>query len=572
MRHTTAHYLLESLVDAGVEYLFSNLGTDHVPLIEECARWKLAGREPPAFVLCPHENVAVHMAGAYAAITGRGQAVVVHVDVGSANTAMGLHNLRRARVPVLVLAGRAPFTSRGELPGSRDNHVHFIQEPFDMVSLVRPFVKWEYNLPSGAAVREVVRRACSVMNSDPKAPAVLTLPRETLMEEWSSSALHEFPAGPFGPVRLAGVDAGRLEFIAQRLLAAEHPIVITSYLGRDPDAPALLDELAQACGALVYESSPAFLNMPRDSVCFGGFAPEAALGEADLGLLLDVDVPWLPKFAKQRPGQQWIQVDVDAAKGDLPLWGFPADLRLQADCRTVLEGLLAIVRAQQTAASRERVATRLTRFARMQEQRLRAAQLAAADPGEPGALSAQFVCARLARHIGADDIVVNEAIRNASAVLGQIPRTKAQTYLAAAGGGLGFSGGTALGAKLARPAVRVVQLVGDGSFHFSNPTAVYAVSQQYALPILTVVFDNGGWRAVKEAVLRVYPDGVAAASGDFSAKLYGGPRHFEQVAQAFGACGEQVEHPDQVDAAIARAFAALDAGRSAVLDVKLSPL
>ena len=151
-------------------------------------------------------------------------------------------------------------------------------------------------------------------------------------------------------------------------------------------------------------------------------------------------------------------------------------------------------------------------------------------------------------------------------------RTKAQTYIALAGGGLGFSGGAALGAKLARPGSRVVQVVGDGSYHFGAPTAVYAVAQEYKLPILTVVLDNGGWQAVKESVLRVYPDGQAAQSNEFQARLSGEHRHFEQVAAAFGAHAEAVDDPAALAAAIKRCIAAVDGGRAAVLNVRVTSL
>lgn len=127
----------------------------------------------------------------------------------------------------------------------------------------------------------------------------------------------------------------------------------------------------------------------------------------------------------------------------------------------------------------------------------------------------------------------------------------------------------ALGAKLANPKKRVLQVVGDGGFHFSTPTSVYATAQRYGLPIFTVVLDNGGWQAVKEAVLRVYPDGSAAQTNEFQARLQGQDRHFEQVAQAFGAYGECVSDPGQVEAAIARCLKAVDAGQAAVLNVRI---
>jgi acetolactate synthase I/II/III large subunit len=93
----------------GHPLLFSNLGTDHVTLIDEMARLQAEGQPMPEVVLCPHENVAIHMAGGYAAVTGQGQGVMVHVDAGTANAAMGMHNLMRARLPVLLMAGKSPL-------------------------------------------------------------------------------------------------------------------------------------------------------------------------------------------------------------------------------------------------------------------------------------------------------------------------------------------------------------------------------------------------------------------------------------------------------------------------------
>ena len=100
-RYSAAHYFLEGLVDLGVEYIFANLGTDHVSLIEEMARWDKQGRKHPEVILCPHEVVAVHMAGGYALATGRAQAVLVHVDAGTANACMAIQNLFRYRLPVM---------------------------------------------------------------------------------------------------------------------------------------------------------------------------------------------------------------------------------------------------------------------------------------------------------------------------------------------------------------------------------------------------------------------------------------------------------------------------------------
>lgn len=570
--HSTAHYFLEGLVDIGIDYVFANLGTDHVSLIEALAQWDSSGREHPAMLLCPHENVAVHMAGGYAALTGQGQAVMVHVDAGTANSSMGLHNLFRARLPVFLMAGKAPFTIHGELPGSRDNYVHFVQDPYDIGSLVRPYVKWEYNLPSGVVAKEALRRGHTMMQSDPPGPVFMTLPRETLAQEWDDASIHSYPKARYGAVAAGGVDGGTAARIAQRLMECDSPVAITAYLGRKPQAVAVLDALARECGIRVVEFNPLHLNIPHDAPCFAGFDPVGALADADLGLLLDVDVPWLPQYVADRPELPWIHVDVDALKKDFPMWGFPSDVRVQGDCATILAQVLEIVRAQADPGFRERTAARIASWKPRREERRQRVAAAGARAGSVGAVSADFVCACVNEVLAPDDIVVNEAIRNSLAVLNQVPRTQAQSYIGLAGGGLGFSGGMALGAKLARPQSRVVQFVGDGGFHFSNPTAVYAVAQQYRLPILTVVLDNGGWQAVKEAVLRVYPHGAAASADAFQARLGGERRDFAQVAAAFGAHAETVDDPQQLRAAIARCLQALDAGQAAVLCVRVTQL
>lgn len=564
-QHTTARFFLEGLQETGIRYLFSNLGTDHVTLIDEMARLQAEGQAMPEVVLCPHENVAIHMAGGYAAVTGQGQGVMVHVDAGTANAAMGMHNLMRARLPVLLMAGKAPYALHGEVPGARDNYVHYVQDPFDIASLVRPYVKWDYNLPSGVVAKEVVRRAHSVMHTEPAGPVYMTLPRETLIEPWTTEQVKSYPAARYGAVRMGALPTEATLQIARELMAADNPLVITSYLGRKPEAVHALEALAELCGIRVVEFSPTWLCISRESPCFFGFDPTPLLPETDWGLLLDIDVPWLPHQTRPREDTRWVHIDVDPIKKDFPAWGFASDVRWPADCALALRDLHQAVTDLADEAFHQRVAERMDRWPAQRQQRLDRVAAAAQNPGTEDALNPAWVCAQIGLQLRPDDVVINEAIRNSPAVLQQIPRTRPMSFLGGAGGGLGYSAGMALGVKLARPNDRVVHIEGDGGFHFSTPTSVYAVAQAQGLPILTLVLDNGGWQAVKEAVLRVHPIGPAAKAGEFQARLKGEQRRFEQVAQAFGAHGERVTRPEDLPAAIARCLQALDEGRAALL-------
>ena len=173
--HSTAYYFLEGLNEVGIEHLFCNFGTDHAPILEEMASRGKRGEKIPNVILCPHENTCSHMAAGYTLMTGKPQGVLVHVDVGTANSGTAMHNLFRSRLPVLLMAGKAPFTASGELVGSRDTYVHYVQEPFDQGSLVRPYVKWEWTLPSGVVVKEALRRAHNIMATEPQGPVYLMM-------------------------------------------------------------------------------------------------------------------------------------------------------------------------------------------------------------------------------------------------------------------------------------------------------------------------------------------------------------------------------------------------------------
>ena len=568
---TASSDLLQGLVDLGIEYLFCNLGTDHAPLIEEMAHWREQGRAFPKLILCPHENTAVHMAGGYAVATGRGQAVLVHVDAGTANATMGLHNLCRTRIPVLLIAGRAPMTTFDDVTGGRDTYVHFIQEPFDQASVVRPYVKWEYNLAWPSMAHEVVSRAGAVMQSDPTGPVYLTLPREVLAAPVDAASVGAYGHQNHLPVRAQGADPSAVRAIAEQLMRSDNPMLVTAYAGRNREAPALIEKLAVLCGMRVCEFNTIYMNIRRDSPYFAGYNPAAFTEQADFGLMVDVDVPWIPKTTRVNLNAYWAQLDVDAIKRDIPMWGFPLNARIEGDSVRLIAQLIEIIESSATPEFKTKAAARgLALKTAHAQNRQKAASLAQAR-GVVNAINPHYLCAVMGQKIDLHDVVLNEAIRNTMAVFEQIPREVPGSLMGLSGGGLGFSAGTALGIKLAQADNRVIHFVGDGSFYFSNPSSVYSVANQYGLPILTVLLDNGGWSAVKESTLRMYPQGEAKSTNQFASDL-GYATDFAAIAEAAGAHGERLTDPEQVEAAIERCLAALDAGRSALLHVRITPL
>jgi len=234
----------------------------------------------------------------------------------------------------------------------------------------------------------------------------------------------------------------------------------------------------------------------------------------------------------------------------------------------VLQQVLAELKARATPAFKAAAAERLAAMHKEQAEREAVNAKLASDKGVKDGINPHYVAAEVAKHLGEDDIIVNEAVRNTLVVLNQVTRTKPGTSLGFAGGGLGCSPGMALGAKLARPKATVVQFVGDGGFYFGNPSSVYAVAQQYNTPIFTVLFDNSGWQAVKEATLRMYPEGDAKGRSSFQARL--APKmQFAKVCEAAGGHGETVTDPAEVAGAIERCIKAVRAGQAAVMHVRI---
>jgi acetolactate synthase-1/2/3 large subunit len=126
-----------------------------------------------------------------------------------------------------------------------------------------------------------------------------------------------------------------------------------------------------------------------------------------------------------------------------------------------------------------------------------------------------------------------------------------------------------LGAKIAAPERSVVALVGDGSYLFGVPSVVHWMSRRYALPTLTVIYDNRGWRAVKQSTLGVHPSGAAAAADDFQVSFETEADLPGIAAAAGGAFAVTVADPAQLPAVLKEALTAVHSGRSAVVAAHL---
>ncbi len=542
---TAAEAWLGLLAARGVDYLFANGGTDFAPVVEAYAKGQKLGWRLPEVVIVPHENMGVAMAHGYAMVTGRPQAMMVHVGVGTANTLNGIINASRQNVPILLTAGRTPITESGVVPAARNNYIHWAQEHFDQGGMLREFVKWDYELRHAEQVETVIDRALAICKSEPQGPVYVTLPREVLASDFSRQSFSEAPTIAAASPPAADPDA--LDEAAKLLSRAQRPLLITASGGRTLEGARAIEQLATALAVPVVHYRPRHLALSTEHPMHCGWDPHPLLKDADLVLVVECDVPWIPKEGKPQAGAKVIHIGPDPLFARYPLRGFRTDLALTGAVAPTLQALWRS--AQKHAVSLKPVEERRRAVAKLSGD-IRARARAGFEP-VPRSITGKWLSACMNRLLDADTILVNEYPTVLEEMVIEQP---GQYFGNTAAGGLGWGLGAALGAKLATPAKTVICALGDGSYMFGNPTAGHYVSEAMQLPVLFVIANNARWAAVHRSTLATYPGGVASqAPKPPFATLEPSPR-FEHVIQASGGHGERVSEPAQLMPALERAL------------------
>ncbi|MGI9435109.1 MAG: thiamine pyrophosphate-requiring protein [Geminicoccaceae bacterium] len=551
MPETVAEAYLCLLKSRGIDWLFANAGTDFAPIIEALTRGQSANLEMPEAVAITHENVAVGMAHGFYLVTGRPQAVMFHVNVGTANALMGLINAARDNVPIFFTSGRTPVTEAGRT-GSRDLPIHWGQEMFDQAGMLREVVKWDYELRYGDQVEAIVDRALAIAMSAPKGPVYLSLPREALADPYESLSFSDLSQMPV-PAEPAP-NKGATDQAAAMLSKAERPLII---IGRGSTATFKpLAALAEKLGAPVVHFWASRLGMRTDHPNHAGFDVTGWIENADVILSVDAMVPYIP--IRHRPATDCvtIQIGPDPYFSNLPMRSYPAALAIQGDTAQTLKNIL---RATKPTASKvkSRQAALLPNL-----EKAKAERRAVAESGQGSPMTAAWISHCIDQAKPDDAIVVSELGSQADFMTFKRPDGLLGHSLA---GGLGWGLPAALGAKLAAPDRLVIAAVGDGSYMFANPIACHQVAEALDIPLLTIVFNNEVWNAVRKSTRAVYPKGHASRANRMPLSSLAPSPAYEKIVEASNGIGERIEEAAALPEALKRAVQLVMKERKQVL-------
>ncbi len=561
---TVSDAYMALLADRGIDYWFANAGTDFAPVVETLAKAQVLETKVPKPVTCPHENTAMHMAIGYFLVTGRPQAVMVHVNVGTANGMNGLLNAARGHVPVLFTAGRTPTNEDG-LAGHRSLDIHWTQEMFDQAGMLRESVKWDYELRNGLQLETVVDRALTIAKSEPMGPVYLSLPREVLaqtMDEFTyTTPSRQHAAAPACP------NGDAVEEVAALLAGAENPLIITNAAGRDPKAWSALSAFAERYALPVVQYRNRYMSLPSNHPMNLGYVLKPLLDNADVILAIDVAVPWLPASDKVRDDAKVIHMGPDPLHGYVPVRGHPCDIALA--CATA-EGLRVLneTMAEHEARAKIRFEKRRALLAESwnalrESWRKRLESVKGQSPIHPAWIT------HCINEIKSDDTIV---IKESPLMPEFIDFSKPATMLnAGAASGLGHGLGCALGAKLAARDRLVIGTHGDGSYMFGNPISAHYVGAEQELPVLTVIFNNQRWQAVRRATVDLNREGYAAKSSHQPITFLDSVTNYQKAVEVADGYGEKVTDPGEVMPALERGLRAVTVEkRQAVINILCS--
>lgn len=555
-----AEAYLTRLAERGIEYVFANAGTDFAPIVEALSHNPGSNRRYPKFIVVPHENVAMGMAHGYYRTAGKPAAVMCHVTVGTANCINGLMNAARDNVPILLAAGRTPLTETGH-KASRQRSIHWGQEAFDQGGMVREFVKWDYEFRGGQPVEALVDRALDIAMSEPRGPVYLTLPREVLCDP--AIPPRRDTVRPLGATAAVPSPAA-IEQAAAEIARAEFPLIVTASAGRNPAAFEALAKLAADFAIPVVQSEARDVNLSSDHPMNFGFDVAPYLAKADVVVVLDAAVPWIPRAAQPKRDAFVIHMSPDPLLTRYPFREVEADLVVAGETHAALTMLHAALKDAvngyaKALDNRRMLATALQADRAEKRKKL----IESARNQVPISLAWVGACLNAAK--AKDAIIISEL----GVPAGQLDLTCHGSYIGnMLAGGLGMGLGASLGAKLAAPNREVIAMVGDGSYMFGNPLPFHYVAHAENLPTLTIVTNNQSWHAVRRATLDVYPDGDAAKANVMPlTELKPSPSFEKIIAAAGGGHAAKVENPADLPKALETALAAVRSGTPAVLNV-----
>ena len=509
VRMTTAEATVSALIAHGIQTIYALPGVHNDALFD--ALFKAA--DHIRVVHTRHEQGAAYLALGAALATGEPQAYSVVPGPGLLNSAAALLTAYGMNAPVLALVGQIPQSAIGRGLG----HLHEIR---DQAGIIARLVDFSARIRAPAQAAGLVARALHAMRTGRPGPAVV----ECAIDVWGRSAL--VPAiAPVLPAPLEPIDEDAIRDAAKRLAAAKRPLIVAG--GGAQGAAAEVTQLSQLLQApvLAYRRGRGVLDS-RDPLSVTLPLGRELWSEADVVLGVGTRLFYGYTQWGIDPDLAVIRIDADANE---PERFAPPAVALIGDAKPILRRLIDALATEHRSSRRAEMEERQAKMRRRLEKL--APQLAFLEA--------------IRTELPEDGIFVDEVTQLGFAARLLLPVYKPRTFLSPGyQDNLGWGYATALGAQHARRDVPVLSITGDGGFLFTSNELATAV--HHRIPLSVVVFNDGAFGNVRRTQEEQFGNRVIAS--DLTNP------DFVRYAHSFGAEAERARNPQELRAALKRAF------------------
>lgn len=543
-KYWPAELAVQALQDEGVEVMFGILGGHIQSIIDYGYR---AGIK---IIMTRHEQAAVHAADGYARLTRKPGVCFATGGPGMLNMITGIHMAYVSRTPMVFLFGGHK---------EKESHRGAVQEAY-AAEVCRSITKWTVRVTDPSMASFFIRKAFKDAMTPPYGPVGIEFPVDTFnFEPVEASSQIAYRPGPWleSPAARAATDPAYAKCAVDMLRTAKRPLIMAGEGVHWASAGPQLQAMAERLRIPFNLRRLGRGAIPEDHpLSISGGARKNVVSEADVVLLLGLNVGYLESFGEWKTDARFIQLQSSA---DDVLQTLPTALEMVADPAMVLEQMLAVVDADGTLDPDRDVWT--TRASVLQSQFVARMTNEAVQTAHEAPIHPRWLAKVVSDFTDENTTLVFDSF-TASTYLGEhlLAKRSGQVLDAGLSAAFGHGIGMGIGAKLARPDDRVLVMMGDAGAGLGGGDIETAV--RYGVPVVYLVYNNSIFAAGLEDY--AYGENFRILGPEAYKGFHLTDVRYDLMYEPLGCHVEHVEDPAEITAALERAFAS---GKTAVINL-----
>jgi acetolactate synthase-1/2/3 large subunit len=528
MKILGADVIIECLKEQGVDTVFGYPGGQAIVIYDALYR----ARNEIRHILTSHEQGASHAADGYARATGKVGVCIATSGPGATNLVTGIATAYMDSVPMVAITGQVPTGLLG-----KDSF-----QEVDITGITMPITKHNFIVKDVTKLADTIRKAFAIAREGRPGPVLVDICKDVTATEMEYT-----PRTPgkndYISNKYREISGEEFKAAIKAINSASRPVILSGAGVGIAGAEEEVRSLAESACIPVSTSLMGMGTFPGTHELFMGMVgmhgtktSNYAVHNCDLFIAIgnrfsDRIVSKVSSFA---PGAEVMHIDVDSAEVGKNI---SVDYPLVGNIKQILQTLIKGVEPKKGTEWVSKVNAWKEKYPLKYNK-------------SSEVLRPQYIVERLHELTHGDAVITTEVGQHQMWAAQYYKYTRFRQFVSSGGlGTMGYGLGACIGAQLGRPDKKVINIAGDGSFRMNLNELATAV--EYKLPIIIALFNNRALGMVRQWQELFY-------DSRFSQTTIDRGTNFKALAEAFGAKGINVTHPDQVDGAIRAALSETD--------------